>query len=119
MLYIYVIYIAKKNYSKDVQQYLLMTLKINIISLISIPLIWIFSVAFMRIATSILILNYIGLSKTLNLKNNKKIQIYYIELFALCCSILLFIFNVHTLEAFNLIIKPFFEENTFFNSIIN
>lgn len=114
-------YIVKKNivknYSKDIQEYLLLTLKINIVSLISISLIWIFSVAFMRIATSILILNYVGLSKILIL--DKKLKIYYIELFAIGCSILLLMFNVHTPEAFNLIVRPFFEENVFFNSIFN
>lgn len=93
--------------------------KFNIISIISIPLIWMFTVAFMRIATSLLLLNYIGFSKVMSYK--KKMcttkEKFTITIIVVTYTIMLLIFNIHTEEAVNLILKPFFEQNILWNFI--
>lgn len=97
---------------KDIE-FLTTVLKFNIISMISIPLIYVFSVAFMRIAVNLALINYVGISKSLGYNkkyciNKEKAQLFFI---ALVITIVLFFFASHTEEAFVLNVFPFFEEN--------
>lgn len=112
----------KFSISDEDEKYLNLIYKINIMNLITIPLIYLFSVAFMRMAVFSIILNYIGFSKiiiSMNKKydSNKSIPVLLILLIFI--STIFFGFSNHTQIAFELKIRPFFEENDFLNIFKN
>ena len=90
-----------------------LVLKFNIISIIAIPLIYIFSTAFMRIAVFLLILNYVFISKSLDYDKKYCTTKYkfIITISTTMCAVVLFFFASHTKIAFDLNVRPFFEEN--------
>ena len=89
-------------------------LKINILCLVCIPLTIFVSPAFYRIPQSAMILNYVVFSKYITSYGLKMRKNEFVFIFLnLFCAILLLVLLVHTKEAANLIITPFFEENEF------
>ena len=100
-----------ENKDKDIINRIL---KMNILCLICIPLTIFVSPAFYRMPQSLMILNHIVSSKYITsygLKIRKKEFIFI--LLNIFCTVLLLVLLVHTKEAADLIITPFFEENEF------
>ena len=97
--------------NKKEQEYDKLILNFNIISIISIPLILKFSMGFLRIPNSMMLLNYIAISHYFE-KKNKNNTILCISTFIF--SFILMVMVVHTPEAIERVITPFFEQNELF-----
>lgn len=87
--------------------------KYNACSLICVPLIVTFSTAFYRIPQSLLLLNYIAISKYLISNKDFKIKRneFYVYILSILYAITLFFMMFHTEEIYKLVVIPFFEQN--------
>ena len=120
MFYLQYLFMKKDTYfwsnlinDKD-KLFITRILKMNILCLICIPLTMFVSPAFYRMPQSIVLLNYLVFSKYITsygLKMRKKEFIFI--LLNVFYAILLLVLLVHTKEASELILIPFFEENEF------
>lgn len=90
--------------------------KINLMSMICIPLTLNFGVGFARIPTLLFVVNYPYLvDKTSEIQSQKKRVLAY--LLMLMYLFALFFVNFHNLEYRQLVLYPFFEKNELINSI--
>ncbi len=109
VIYLYMTYDGSNENNKFAEK----VLKYNILSLITIPLLHLMSSGFYRIPQSLLILNYIAISKYF-VKNEKykiKKKELILALISIAYAIILFLMMYHTREIYDLVIIPFFEQN--------
>ncbi len=110
----YAIYLyMKKDSEESNNKFAENILRYNIVSLVTIPLVYLMSSGFYRIPQSLLILNYIAISKyfknTERHKNKKKELT--LALMSIAYSLILYVMMFHTKEIYDLVIIPFFEQN--------
>lgn len=112
----YLLIKSDKNYcqkNKENIEFMDTIAKYNFCSLTCIPLIYVFSTAFYRIPQSLLLLNYIAISKYLITNEEFKIRRkeFYIYVLSIIYAIVLFFMMFHTEEIYKLVVTPFFEQN--------
>jgi len=97
-----------------------MLFKINIISIVTIPLLILFSSGFYRISQSLLLLNYVSMTNFIKFNGTciRKKELLAL-LFCFSYAIILFVFQFHTKEMFDLVVRPFFEQNEFLGGFLN
>lgn len=114
-LLIYYLFLKNNICKSEDKRFVDITAKCNILSLTTLPLVYLMSSGFYRINQSLLILNYIAISKFLVYKKKGIFTVneLCIIIFTLIYAIILFFMMYHTEEIYNLVIYPFFEQNQF------
>lgn len=116
--YFFIYYLIKsdKKYCESNKKEILFIdtiFKYNSWAMICVPLIITFSTAFYRIPQSLLLLNYIAISKYIASNRDFKIRKneFIIYIITILYSIILFFMMFHTEEIYKLVVIPFFEQN--------